>query len=330
LSSSCGGSKLGQISSVIDAILVSLGFERNVRCPSADLAVADECLVWWDRFRMLGLINPFLVCTSFTIITGVVHMKLRVGFDVTYSCPQATPTLLMLNTHPSLSDQVVVADRIVLVPSVPLTQYYDVFGNLCSRIVTPADGSLSVSAQGILNVASTPETYPIDGRQHAIEELPAESLQFLLGSRYCETDLLSDVAWKLFGEIAPGRDRVRAICDYAHTHIKFDYKKAHANGVRSLPRRRGCLPRLRPTGNCALPGPQHSGALLHRLYQRCQPSAALRPAGLLRMVRSVSRRILADLRPAQQRTAHRPRPHGARARCDGRRNQHDLWASGPG
>ena len=153
-------------------------------------------------------------------------MKLRVGFDLTYSCPQATPTLLMLNTHPSLSDQVVVADRIVLVPSVPLTQYYDVFGNLCSRIVTPADGSLSVSAQGILNVASTPETYPIDGRQHAIEELPAESLQFLLGSRYCETDLLSDVAWKLFGEIAPGRDRVLAICDYAHTHIKFDYKKA--------------------------------------------------------------------------------------------------------
>ena len=106
-------------------------------------------------------------------------MKLRVGFDLTYSCPQATPTLLMLNTHPSLSDQVVVADRIVFVPSVPLTQYYDVFGNLCSRIVTPADGSLSVSALGILNAASTPETYPIDGRQHAIEELPAESLQFL-------------------------------------------------------------------------------------------------------------------------------------------------------
>ncbi|SAL78093.1 transglutaminase domain-containing protein [Caballeronia terrestris] len=153
-------------------------------------------------------------------------MKLRVGFELTYTCPHATPAVLMLNTHPSMVDSVIVPDRIVFDPPVPLTQYYDGFGNLCTRIVTPSYGSLSVSAEGVLEVPDTHETFPADDRQHAVEELPSDCLQFLLGSRYCETDLLSDVAWQMFGGLPSGRTRVQAICDYAHSHIKFDYKTA--------------------------------------------------------------------------------------------------------
>jgi transglutaminase-like putative cysteine protease len=153
-------------------------------------------------------------------------MKLRVGFQLTYSCSQATPAVLMLNTHPSMADRVIVPDRISFDPPVAFTHYYDAFGNLCTRIVTPSPGSLVVATEGVLDVPDTPETYPAEDNQHPVEELPHDCLQFLLGSRYCETDLLSNVAWALVGGLPPGRPRVLAICDYAHSHIKFDYKTA--------------------------------------------------------------------------------------------------------
>jgi len=160
-------------------------------------------------------------------------MKLRVGFQLTYSCTQATPAVLLLNTHPSMSDKVVVADRISFDPPVAFTHYYDGFGNLCTRIVTPSKGALTVATEGVLEVPDTPETYPVEDGQLPVEELPDDCLQFLLGSRYCETDLLSSVAWELFGGLPQGRAQVLAICDYVHSHIKFDCKTARATRTAS-------------------------------------------------------------------------------------------------
>src|SRR3981189_3727715 len=64
--------------------------------------------------------------------------------------------------------------------------------------------------------------------QHAVEDLPAETLNFLLASRYCETDRLSEVAWNLFGQAPMGWGRVQAICDFVHRHIVFGYEYAGA------------------------------------------------------------------------------------------------------
>jgi hypothetical protein len=61
-----------------------------------------------------------------------------------------------------------------------------------------------------------------------VEDLPAEAIVYLLGSRYCETDRLSDVAWKLFEKTTPGWPRVQAICDFVHNHIAFGYEHARA------------------------------------------------------------------------------------------------------
>ncbi len=63
-------------------------------------------------------------------------------------------------------------------------------------------------------------------QQHEVPDLPDECLVFLLGSRYCETDRLADVAWDLFGNSATGAERVQAICDYVHHHIVFGYEHA--------------------------------------------------------------------------------------------------------
>ena len=65
-----------------------------------------------------------------------------------------------------------------------------------------------------------------DAEQHPVEDLPDDVLVFLLGSRYCETDRLSDTAWSLFGDTPPGWARVQAICDYVHDHITFGYEHA--------------------------------------------------------------------------------------------------------
>ena len=61
-----------------------------------------------------------------------------------------------------------------------------------------------------------------------MDELPDETLLFLLGSRYCETDLLSQAAWDLFGQLPAGWYRVQAICDFVHRHIAFGYEHARA------------------------------------------------------------------------------------------------------
>jgi transglutaminase-like putative cysteine protease len=152
-------------------------------------------------------------------------MKLRVGYELAYDCPQVTPMLLMLNTHHSRVQDMIVPDRINVSPPTPITQYHDSFGNLCTRLLAPR-GRLTLSTDAVVEVAEHPEQPDSNGWQLPVEDLPDPCMQFLLGSRYCETDLLSDDAWRLFGGIATGRERVQAICDFVHHHIRFDYQCA--------------------------------------------------------------------------------------------------------
>jgi transglutaminase-like putative cysteine protease len=153
-------------------------------------------------------------------------MNLRVGFELVFSCSQPIPMLLMLNTHSSHVDDVIEPDRLRIDPPIPRTQYHDSFGNLCSRLVTPSYGSLTLSTEALLKVPDRPEEPAAENYQSPVELLPDECMQFLLGSRYCETDLLSNTAWALFGGTPQGRPRVQAICDYVHQHIAFDYQQA--------------------------------------------------------------------------------------------------------
>jgi hypothetical protein len=142
-------------------------------------------------------------------------MNLRVGFELVFACTQRTPMLLMLNTHSSHVNDVIVPDRLRIDRALPLTQYHDSFGNLCSRIVTPPDGYLTVSTEALLRVSEHPEVPGPDNYQSQVEYLPDDCMQFLLGSRYCETDLLSNMAWAMFSGTPLGRPRVQAICNYA-------------------------------------------------------------------------------------------------------------------
>lgn len=149
-------------------------------------------------------------------------MLIKVGYDIQFSFPAPTPMVLMLYLHPSRGLTIKKAERLVLDPPVPVQEYVDGFGNRCGRILAPA-GTLRLTNDAIVEDSGLPEEVPLEAPQLPIEALPSETLIYLLASRYCEVDKLSDVAWNLFGSTSPGWPRVRAICDWVHQHVTFGY-----------------------------------------------------------------------------------------------------------
>lgn len=154
-------------------------------------------------------------------------MQLRIGYELTYNFPQATPMILVVNVHESRSADLVTPDHLATDPSLPISTYRDAFGNRCNRLIAPP-GRIRLSTDAVINDTGKPDEIASDAGQHFVEDLPDENLVFLLGSRYCDTDLLSQTAWQLFSGTVPGYLRVQAICDYVHNHIAFNYQNARA------------------------------------------------------------------------------------------------------
>jgi transglutaminase-like putative cysteine protease len=152
-------------------------------------------------------------------------MKIRVGFEMLYDFP--TPMIMVLGTHFTRASDVIAPDFLTTTPAVEITSYRDMFGNWCSRMVAPA-GRVRLAADGVVRDSGLPDPVFASAVQHAIEDLPADTLVYLLGSRYCETDRLSEIAWQLFANTPPGWARVQAICDFVHRHIAFGYEHARA------------------------------------------------------------------------------------------------------
>ena len=177
--------------------------------------------------------------------------------------------ILALSIHYSRASDLVRPDHLVTTPRCrsPPTATCSATG--AAALVAPA-GRFVLSTDALVNDSGLPDVVAPGATQTPVEQLPEETLVFLLGSRYCETDLLSEIAWQLFGAGPTGWARVQAICDFVHHHIEFGYE--HARRTRTAweayneGQRR--LPRLRAPGHRALPLHEHPGALLHRLPRR--------------------------------------------------------------
>jgi transglutaminase-like putative cysteine protease len=152
-------------------------------------------------------------------------MNIRIGYEIIYDCPQPTPMILTLNVHYTRISDLIIPDHLITDPPVPLTAYRDNYGNWCSRIIAPP-GQLKLSTDGLIRDPGQPDRVNFEARQTPIENLPDETLLFLLGSRYCETDRLSETAWQLFDKSPTGWGRVQAICNFVNQHISFGYHHA--------------------------------------------------------------------------------------------------------
>ncbi|HEX7871700.1 MAG TPA: transglutaminase family protein [Sphingobium sp.] len=155
-------------------------------------------------------------------------MLIRAGYDMRFECDAPTPMLAMLSIHPSRNKDLATPHRILTEPEVPIYDYIDPYGNACSRVTVPA-GGLTLSCDFTIADDGTPDRATPDAQQHAIEDLPDDVLLYLLGSRYCETDRLSETAWSLFGHIPAGWSRVQEIAAFVHGHIEFGYHYARSN-----------------------------------------------------------------------------------------------------
>ena len=154
-------------------------------------------------------------------------MLIRFGYDITVTCAQDTPMICMMSLRDESRDHLRHQVGVMTTPAVPTTVYRDLFGNTCRRFMAPA-GVFSVRSDSTIDTTPNPDPLHPSARETAIADLPDEVLIYLLGSRYCETDKLSQIAWDMFGNTPPGWGRVQAICDYVHNHIRFDYMQARA------------------------------------------------------------------------------------------------------
>jgi transglutaminase-like putative cysteine protease len=165
-------------------------------------------------------------------------MLIRAGYDIAFECTAPTPMLLLLNVHPSRADDLRAPDTIVSDPSLAMRAYLDHFGNRVTRVDAPP-GRVTFSNRFVIHDSGAPDETPADNPATPIARLPDETLVFLISSRYCDSDNLSDFAWSKFGLIAGGYRRVQAVCDFVHEKIRFSYADARATRSASDSMREG-------------------------------------------------------------------------------------------
>jgi transglutaminase-like putative cysteine protease len=135
--------------------------------------------------------------------------------------------ILALSIHYSRASDIVIPDFLTTDPPVSIGGYRDGFGNWCTRLLAPI-GRMRITADALIRDGGLPDPVFPAAVQHAVQDLPEETLVFLLGSRYCETDLLSEAAWDMFGKSPLGWERVQTICDHVRNRVEFNYQQARA------------------------------------------------------------------------------------------------------
>jgi transglutaminase-like putative cysteine protease len=152
-------------------------------------------------------------------------MLIRLGYDIQFQIPAAVAIVALLNVHPSRAGDLLEPDELKTEPDLRVTYYIDSFGNRCARFVAPP-GLLRLTNSTLIRTSDEPDETNWSARESSVGDLPDEVLIYLLNSRYCEVDRLSNIALELFGNLAPGWGRVQAICNWVHNRVTFNYQHA--------------------------------------------------------------------------------------------------------
>jgi transglutaminase-like putative cysteine protease len=157
-------------------------------------------------------------------------MLIRLGYDIQFDVPAPLAFVAQLRVHPSrhadlLERDVLHVEGDTAGVEIPSYEYTDTFGNVCTRFYAQR-GPLRLWNSTLIDDSGLVDPVARNAREIPPQELPDDVLRFLLNSRYCETDLLSPIAVELFGGIAPGWNRVQAICDWVNSKVAFNYNFA--------------------------------------------------------------------------------------------------------
>ncbi len=154
-------------------------------------------------------------------------MLIRAGYEIELECQSETPLMALLSVHPSRAADLRTPAILTSSGRAPLHAGLDEFGNLRTRTVAPA-GRLKLATEFAIADSGLPDEVALWAEEVPVPALPEEAMGFLLGSRYCETDRLSELAWATFGQTPRGWRRVQAIVEYVHRHLTFGYQFARA------------------------------------------------------------------------------------------------------
>jgi transglutaminase-like putative cysteine protease len=152
---------------------------------------------------------------------------IKVGYDIIFDHPVATPMVAMLYLHPSCRPSIRRDEFLLVEPQTEISDYVDGFGNRCGRLISPP-GRVRLWNDAVVEDSGEPDRQNAAAKQRRIQDLPDDAITFLLASRYCEVDRMTETAWQLFGSVAAGWPRVQAVCDYVHGHLRFDYLQARS------------------------------------------------------------------------------------------------------
>ncbi|ACB97359.1 transglutaminase-like domain-containing protein [Beijerinckia indica] len=154
-------------------------------------------------------------------------MLIRYGYELTLNCQQPTFMLCMLDAHRERAHHIRYETPVITTPQIDSSTYIDLYGNHVRRLIAPA-GDLAICCDAVIDDSGLPDPVVLDAQEVVMEQIPSNYLVYLLGSRYCETDKLGDIAWQLFGSTPRGWHRVQAICDFVCDHLTFGYEYARA------------------------------------------------------------------------------------------------------
>ena len=119
-------------------------------------------------------------------------MRIRAGYEIAYNCVQPTPMILALSVHHSRVPDLLTPEHLHFEPHIWATEYRDVFDNICHVICAPA-GGFKISSNVLVRDSGELDQVAPGAEQSPLERLPVDTLVYLLGSRYCETDRLTDM-----------------------------------------------------------------------------------------------------------------------------------------
>jgi transglutaminase-like putative cysteine protease len=155
--------------------------------------------------------------------------NIRVGCDFVYLAEVDTPVVFQVRpvgTPPTT----ILTERWSSDPFISTRGYYDSYGNWCVRAVLPA-GRSCFGYQAVISCPDSTEEIDQQAPELAPDALPDRTLLYTLPSRYCLPDVLADESWSLFGGLAQGYLRVKAICDHVHSYLTFSYGSTTAQST---------------------------------------------------------------------------------------------------
>ncbi|MEE3717107.1 transglutaminase family protein [Tumidithrix elongata RA019] len=153
-------------------------------------------------------------------------MRLNVGCQLLFEAIAPSPLILMLRPLSGLGQQVV-CEEYRFEPNVPVVEYIDSYGNLCQRLLVP-EGKFQVDTSATVETADEIDVQP-SAAFVLVQELPDYTLQFLLPSRYCQSDLLGGLANEITAGIESAYEQVEAIRNWIYTHIEYRYETSNAS-----------------------------------------------------------------------------------------------------